>query len=110
MVEVMDKWRYSLRWSLQHRVCPGAEELAVVIVPAGTPVPESIMCQFVAGSGYAVCLDFLSVRPVRRWTPERKAQARQRNLIRRVMKAAPLFADELITRELAARPDYFKGK
>jgi hypothetical protein len=67
------------------------------------------MQRFVAGGAYAVCLDFLSERPIKRWPPERKAQARLRNLRRRVMKKAPLFADELIARELALRPDYFKG-
>lgn len=68
------------------------------------------MSLFVAGGDYAVSLDFLSERPVKRWPPERKAQARLRNLRRRIMKKAPLFADELIARELALRPEYFKGQ
>ncbi|ECG5959097.1 theronine dehydrogenase, partial [Salmonella enterica subsp. enterica serovar Baguida] len=34
----------------------------------------------------------------------------RRNLERRVNKTAPLFADELIDRELERRPDYFRGK
>lgn len=62
------------------------------------------------GAGYAVCLDFISDRPVRRWSEERKAAVRRRNLEKRINRHAPLFADELIARELAERPDYFQGK
>lgn len=80
------------------------------VVPAGVPTPASIMALFVPGSGYAVCIDFLYIRPIKRWTPERKAQARQRNMRRRITKVAPLFADELIASELAARPEYFNGQ
>ncbi|MGU7802831.1 theronine dehydrogenase, partial [Escherichia coli] len=49
-------------------------------------------------------------RPIRRWSDERKAATRRRNLARRVNRIAPLFADELIERELTVRPDYFRGK
>ncbi|WP_186552646.1 hypothetical protein [Escherichia coli] len=52
----------------------------------------------------------LSDRPVRRWSEERKAAVRRRNLEKRINRHAPLFADELIARELAERPDYFQGK
>jgi hypothetical protein len=31
------------------------------------------MSLWVAGAGYAVCVDFLYDRPIRRWTDERKA-------------------------------------
>lgn len=106
----MNEWRYSLSWRYPHRICPGEKVLISVDVTAGTPVPACIMTLFVPGGDYAVSLDFLSVRPIRRWSPERKAQARKRNLERRVMKAAPLFAEELIASELKNRPDYFKGK
>ncbi len=51
-----------------------------------------------------------SDRPVRRWSEERKAAVRRRNLEKRINRHAPLFADELIARELAERPDYFQGK
>ncbi|MEH4929631.1 theronine dehydrogenase [Enterobacter cloacae] len=104
------KWRYSLRWKLPRTSCPGAHELVSEVVEAGKPAPDSVMSLWVAGSGYAVCVDFLYDRPVRRWSDERKAAARRRNLERRINRTAPLFADELIGRELAARPDYFLGK
>jgi len=103
------KWRYSLRWKRPFP-CPGEPELASEVVEAGKPAPESVMALWVAGAGYAVCVDFLDERQIRRWSDERKAAARRRNLERRVNRIAPLFADELIERELAARPDYYRGK
>ena len=101
--------RYSLRWKLPYP-CPGEHELVSEVVEAGQPAPASVMSRWVAGAGYAVCLDFISDRPVRRWSEERKAAVRRRNLEKRINRHAPLFADELIARELAERPDYFQGK
>jgi len=105
-------WRYSLRWSLRHRPCPGPEVLAEEDVAQGASCPASVLSHWVAGSGYAVCLDFVPVgdETPRKWSDERKGATRRRNMERHVIKAAPLFADELIGRELAARPDYFAGK
>ncbi|MDA6929247.1 theronine dehydrogenase [Escherichia coli] len=101
------KWRYSLRWKLPSP-CPGKEVLVTAEVEAGQPAPESVMSLWVAGAGYAVCLDFCADKPVRRWSDERKAATRRRNLDKRIHRIAPLFADELIARELAERPDYFQ--
>ena len=102
-------WRYSLRWKLPSP-CPGVEVLASEQVEEGQPAPASVMDLWVAGAGYAVCLDFCGDKPIRRWSEEQKAAARRRNLAKRVYRTAPLFADELIERELEARPDYFSGK
>jgi hypothetical protein len=110
MVGKFGEWRYSLRWCLPHIPSPRGDILLSEVVPAGERPPASIMEFFVPSSGYAVCIDFLDFHPIKRWTSERKAQARQRNMQRRIVNVAPLFADELIARELAARPDYFKGK
>ncbi len=77
------KWRYSLRWKLPSP-CPGKEVLAMAEVEAGQSAPESIMSLWIAGAGYAVCVDFLSDKPIRRWSEERKAAARRRNLTARV--------------------------
>lgn len=59
---------------------------------------------------HPLCLDFISDRQVCRWSEERKAAVLRRNLEKRINRHAPLFADELIARELAERPDYFQGK
>lgn len=106
----MMQWMYSLRWSLRGTPCPGERELIRVIVPEGAPAPESVLALHVPGAGYAVCIDFLSGKETRRWPAERKAAARRRNLEKRIRKTAPLFAGELIERELSLRPDYFSGK
>ncbi len=103
-------WRYSLRWSLPHLPCSGTRELASAEVPAGSPCPPSVASLWMPGAGYAISIDFPPPGPIRRWSDERKAAARRRNLERRVQRKAPLFADELIGRELEARPDYFAGK
>lgn len=104
------QWRYSLRWCLRHQPCPGPPELVSREVPAGSECPPEVADLWRPGTGYAVCLDFQQSAPVRRWTDERRAKVRRRNLELRVAKAAPLFADELIAREIAARPVYFEGK
>lgn len=77
---------------------------------AGQAAPEEVMSRWVAGSGYAVCVDFLGQKQIQRWSDERKAAVRRRNMQARIHRVAPLFADELIERELAARPEYFNGK
>lgn len=51
-------WRYSLRWKLPSP-CPGVEVLASEQVEEGQPAPASVMDLWVAGAGYAVCLDFV---------------------------------------------------
>lgn len=45
------KWRYSLRWKLPHRLCPGPQELASEVVEAGQPAPESVMAPGWQGPG-----------------------------------------------------------
>lgn len=80
-------------------------------VPAGTRLPAAMLAAWeTRPPGYGVCLDFPQSRAVRRWSAEAKARRRRSNLERRIQKAAPLFADELVARELERRPDYFDGK
>ena len=80
-------WRYSLRWKLPSP-CPGVEVLASEQVEEGQPAPASVMDLWVAGAGYAVCLDFCGDKPIRRWSEEQKAAARRRNLAKRVYRTA----------------------
>lgn len=97
-------------WNLPHRPCPGPHELISAVVETGQLAPESVMARWVAGAGYAVCVDFLDERQIRRWSDERKAADRRRNLERRVNRIEPLFADELIAQELETRSEYFRRK
>ncbi|MFU2883567.1 theronine dehydrogenase [Pseudomonas aeruginosa] len=69
-------WRYSLRWSLPHKPCPGPLELAAAEVPAGDQCPPVVADLWKPGTGYAVCVDFPQPAEIRRWSDERKAQAR----------------------------------
>lgn len=104
-------WRYSLRWCLPHLPCPGDFELLVIEAPAGQKLPEEMRKAWEARpEGYGVCLDFPASQAVKRWSSEAKGKVRRKNLERRIEKQAPLFADELIARELAQRPTYFEGK
>lgn len=108
-------WRYSLRWSNPYTQPPegGPVELLSVTVPAGSPTPAEIKTRWRPGVGYAICLDFdnASYEPQagRQWSPERKGKVRVKRLQSRLGKAFPLFADELLERELQARPDYYSG-
>lgn len=72
--------------------------------------PDSLRPDPLCRAGYAVCVDFPDDRQIRRWSDECKAATPRRNLERRINKIAPLFAEELIARELERRPDYFRGK
>ena len=104
-------WRYSLRWCLPHQPCPGDFELLVIEAPAGTRIPEAMHQAWQRRpEGYGVCLDFPQSRAVKRWSAEAKDRVRKQKMAKRIEKAAPLFADELIARELEQRPDYFKGE
>ena len=76
------KWRYSLGWKLPHKPCPGPLELVSVVVEAGQAAPEEVMSRWVAGSGYAVCVDFLGQKQIQRWSDERKAAVRRRRKVR----------------------------
>lgn len=101
-------WTYSLRWSNPYTEPPGPRELLSVDVEVGAPVPEAIKSRWRPGTGYAICVDFPQL-PIKRWSPERKASVRKARLARRIQKQAPLFAEELIERELQGREAYFSG-
>ena len=49
-------------------------------------------------------------RPPKRRSAEQRAAQRRGNLRRRIEAQAPLFADELEARELAAKPGYYAGE
>ncbi|MNP10719.1 hypothetical protein D3C76_1028780 [compost metagenome] len=105
-------WRYSLRWCLPHKPCPGRRELVVRHTRPGAPIPADVLEAWkqYQPQGYGVCIDFPQSKAVQRWSAERKAEARQRKLVKRVEKAAPLFAKELISRELRDRSRYYSGE
>lgn len=104
-------WRYSLRWGLPHKPCPGAFELAAAEVPPGAPCPAAVAALWRSGAGYVISIDFQQPESAtRRWSKEAKARVRQRNLFGRLQRHVPLFADELFSRETAQRPAYYAGE
>jgi len=78
-------------------------------VPAGSACPVEVLALWRPGGGYSVCIAF-EWKPIKQWSPERKAARRKSNLLSRLNKQVPLFKDEFYERELAAREDYFNGK
>ena len=56
-----------------------------------------------------VAIGWTSNKPIRQLPQTTLAKRRQTRMKNKIMKAAPLFADELIARELAKRPDFFDG-
>ncbi|WP_205315989.1 theronine dehydrogenase [Ochrobactrum sp. 3-3] len=105
-----DMCRYSLAWRRPDLPCPGPKVLIERVVPMGSKCPPEIMALWRPGQGYAICFDFLSSKPVRRWSKEAKASVRRRNLRRRLERRFPLFAQMFAEAELAKRPAYFDGE
>lgn len=104
-------WRYSLRWGMPHKPCPGIFELAAAEVLPGDPCPESVAALWKPGAGYVVSIDFQQPEnAMRRWGKAAKARVRQRNLAARLQRQVPLFAAELFSRETARRPAYYTGE
>ena len=58
--------------------------------------------------GYSLCWN-RHEPPPKRWSQEARAKARRAALQRRAHARYPLFADQVIERELADRPDYYAG-
>jgi len=58
--------------------------------------------------GYALCWS-RHEPPPKRWSQEARAKVRRSSLERRAKARYPLFADQIIERELADRPDYYAG-
>ena len=110
MKKQQDTWRYSLRWSLPHVPCPGDSVLVVREVPAGTPCPDEVSRLWRPGKGYAITIDFLTNRPIRRWSKEAKAKVRRNNLKRRLNRKVSLFAKMFEEAKLNHRPSYFNGQ
>lgn len=108
--QALARWRYSVRWALPHLPCPGPRELAAAEVDAGAACPPEVEAFWKPGAGYAVSIDFQAPAVIRRWSKEAKGRARRKRLETRLMRRAPLFAAELIARELESRPGYYQGE
>lgn len=77
------------------------------------PTPKELedLRQALIGKGLHYSLNSQALMPEsRRLPPESVASARQKRMQRRIEKSAPLLADELIAKELAAKPSYYAGQ
>lgn len=104
-----DMVRYTLAWRLPHKEPPGPRVLKAMLVPRGERCPAEIMALWRPGEGYAIGWELVTQKPIRRWSPEAKAKARQRNLRKRMELRYPLFAEIWIAQELQHRPSYYAG-
>ncbi len=106
-----DMARWSLAWRNPHTQPPPGQPrmIKAILVPRGQPCPQELYDLWTPGTGYCVGWELVTQRPIRRWTAEAKANARRRNLRRRLEKKVPLFADMFEQMELAKRPSYFAG-
>ena len=86
------------RWSCTILAAADTEAVRAMHAPAVRP-----------GLGWSHGWSPLTEAP-KRWSGERKAAARRRNLRRRLERSMPLFAEQLEREELAKRPAYFDAK
>jgi hypothetical protein len=61
------------------------------------------------GSGYSGTFDYIDNRPKRKWSEEAKKRERRSRLANRVRAkySIPAMFDEVLAREIAAKPNYF---
>lgn len=87
----------------------------VILCDHPREIPEEILSasgpgtNYAPGTGWTIGWECIEQRPIRRWSREAKARVRRRNLRRRMERKFPLFADDFIAAELAARARYYGG-
>lgn len=112
-----EQWRCRLFWGNPHTSPPDGLPRIVMAVLCNRPhpVPAEVQTfqrdnpEYGLGTGWAVGWERIDQRPIRRWSQEARARVRQRNLRRRMEKRFPLFAEDFIAAEVAARPNYYEG-
>ena len=100
-------------WSIDYRgYCPAGwpVRLAEMFVPGGgsRPPAEILGVRHTLGSGYGLTCQHVAPPP-RQIGQENLADRRQKRAARRIERSAPLFAEQFLAEELAAKPDYYAG-
>lgn len=105
------KWRCQLAWGNPYTAPPpGTPRIRMaVLCDRPHPIPDEILQAWIPGDGWAVHWVMIEQRPIRRWSQEARARVRRGNLRKRMEKNFPLFAEDFIAAELAARPSYYEG-
>ena len=114
---MVEKWRCRLFWANPGTTPPqGLPRIVLaVLCDRPHPIPAEVEAfqrdnpEYGLGTGWAVGWERINQRPIRRWSQEARARVRQRNLRRRIETKFPLFAEDFIAAELAARPSYYEG-
>lgn len=100
--------RWSLKWSNPYTDPPDGKPHVLVeqILPRGVR-PDEVDRQHVIGSGYAIYFQAITTAEPRQLSIQAKQSIRRKAAVRRIEKAAPLFAESLIAQTLANQPEYF---
>lgn len=112
-----EKWRCRLFWGNPHTSPPdGMPRIAkAVLCDRPHPIPAELVAlcrpgtEYAPGTGWTIGWERIDQRPIHRWSQEARARVRQRNLRARIEEKFPLFAEDFIAAELAARPSYYEG-
>lgn len=105
---------YIVRWGNPYTQPPNGQpvELGRMTVNgkpttgAAPGCPAELLRLHVPGSGYSVYVARIP-EPIRHWSPERKFAYRRKRLESRLRKKYPLFAEQMITEAMHAKPDYY---
>ena len=103
--------RWTLEWNNPYTKPPedGPHILVEQIIPRGEK-PEEVYSRFTFGSGYGVHFRTISTKEPRQLSLQAKQSIRRKSAIRRIKKAAPLFAGTLIEDTFSKQPEYFGMK
>lgn len=102
---------YSIAWGNPYTE-PPAGLASVQLATTNEAEARALHAWFGLGSGWAfnVHVALRQPGPSRRWSKERKAETRRRNLRRRIERKFPMFAETFYQEELAKRPEYYAGE
>jgi hypothetical protein len=100
--------RWTLAWNNPRTDPPEGQQRVLLeqILPWGQK-PEEIQKRHVLGSPYGIHFQSLDSKLPRRLSLESKQRIRRKSAIRRIEKAAPMFAASLIAETLNQQPDYY---
>lgn len=109
-------WTWQIQWSNPYTEPPHGQPRVRMSVTRATPHAHpapAVIDRAIAiiGFGRGWCVSCGPTMPAgRKLSPEAKGKMRRRNLERRVQKAAPLFATDLIQIEMAKQSEYYRGE
>lgn len=108
----MRNYTWTIRWSNPYTKPPdGKPEVLLSVtrsVASTADVPQEIQDFKTIGTGYAIhCCCEDTLQPKRKLKVESLHKLRRTKLRKRLEKKSPLYAKELFTEELRAKPEYY---